>query len=317
MNDCLALSVVAPCYNEQAVLPTFVERVTQVCEALNLPYEIVLVNDGSADDTWAIMNQLAQSCPALTLVNLSRNHGHQLALSAGLSIARGQRVLTIDADLQDPPELLGQMMQTMDDGADLVYAQRRQRPGDSMPKRIACNVFYRLLHKLTDVNVPLDTGDFRLLNRRIVDLLNQMPERRRFLRGMAAWIGFKQVPVHYDRDARAAGETKYPLFKLVRLAIDGVTSLSVKPLAIAGYLGVAGVGLAFVTLAYVVLSLILRPDQTPTGWASLTAIVTLFSSVQLIVLGVLGDYLGQIHEQIKGRPMFIIDQVIRRDESST
>ncbi len=278
---------------------------------MDQPYEIVLVNDGSTDRTWEVMYGLAQSRPGLILVNLSRNHGHQLALSAGLSVSRGQRVLTIDADLQDPPELLPELMQAMDDGADVAYARRRERPGDGRAKRIACNVFYRLLRMLTDVDVPLDAGDFRLMNRRVVDLLNRMPERRRFLRGMSAWVGFKQAPVYYDRDARAAGETKYPFFKLMRLALDGVTSLSVKPLAMASYLGVIGVGLGFLLILYIVLSLIIRPGQTPTGWASLMAVLVIFSSLQLIVLGIMGDYLGQIYEQTRGRPVFVIDEVVR------
>ncbi len=314
MRESIALSVVVPCYNEEQVLPDLVRRLAEVCSGVGEVYEIVLVNDGSSDQTWQVMNGLAQAQSNLVLVNLSRNHGHQLALSAGLCVAIGERVLTIDADLQDPPELLPEMMAVMDRGADVVYAQRRRRPGDGMLKRIASTMFYRGLRIMTDIDVPQDTGDFRLMNRRVVDVLNAMPERRRFLRGMTSWIGFRQEPVFYDRDARAAGKSKYPFFKLLRLALDGVTSLSFKPLALAMYLGLGGVAIGLVLFGYVVVSLIIRSGETPTGWASLMAALIMFASLQLIVLGIIGEYLSQIHEQTKGRPIFVIDQVVRGRE---
>ena len=209
------LTFLLPCYNEGTVLAETYRRVKLVGDALGKRYEIVLVNDGSSDDTLAQMLQLAQRDPALVIVNLSRNHGHQLALSAGLHYCAGDRVLILDADLQDPPELLPQMLALMEQGADVVYAQRRSRPGDAWMKRLACAVFYRVLSRLSEIPIPLDSGDFRLISRRVLEVLLQMPERHRFLRGMVSWVGFRQVPFPYDRDKRFAGTTKYPLGRLL------------------------------------------------------------------------------------------------------
>jgi dolichol-phosphate mannosyltransferase len=205
------LSVVLPCFNEEPVLMATYERVKRVCIATGLRHEILFVNDGSRDGTWPLMRSLAAQDCCVVAVNLSRNHGHQLALSAGLATCRGTHILIMDADLQDPPELLPDMLRVMEGGADVVYAQRRTRPGDSIPKRILCATYYRLLGLIADRPIPLDTGDFRLISRRVCDLLVSMPESQRYIRGMVSWVGFRQEPVLYDRDARAAGETKYPL----------------------------------------------------------------------------------------------------------
>src|SRR3974390_1041983 len=224
------LSVVAPCYNEERALPCFLERMIAACqEWANGAYEIVLVNDGSRDDTWACMRALAHTNPGVVAVNLSRNHGHQLAVSAGLSLARGERVLVIDADLQDPPEVLGAMMTRMDEGADVVYGRRRARVGESTFKRATAHAFYRLLGKISEVAIPLDTGDFRLMSRDIVNRLIAMPEQDRFLRGMVAWLGGHQAEVEYDRDPRVAGETGYSLGKMIALAVAGGTGFSTLP----------------------------------------------------------------------------------------
>ena len=256
------------------------------------------------------MELLAHSDDAVVAVDLSRNHGHQLALSAGLQFCTGERVLIMDADLQDPPELLPQMLALMDGGADVVYAQRRSRPGDEPMKRLACAIFYRLLGRLSDTPIPLDTGDFRLISRRVLELILQMPERHRFIRGMVSWVGFRQVPFLYDRDARFAGETKYPFTRLLKLALDGIAASSTRPLALASYAGLLFAGASLVLIVYALYSW-LFVGKTPQGWASLMIAVTLLGSVQLFVLGILGQYLGRMHEQLRGRPLFIVKNVVR------
>ena len=304
------LTFLLPCYNEGAVLPETYRRIKAVAVSLQKSHEIVLVNDGSSDDTLAQMLQFAQRDPALVIVNLSRNHGHQVALSAGLNYCAGERVLIMDADLQDPPELLPQMLALMDQGADVVYAQRRSRPGDEVLKRIACAVFYRVLNRLSEMPIQLDSGDFRLISRRVLELLLQMPERHRFLRGMVSWVGFRQVPVLYDRDKRFAGVTKYPFSRLVRLALDGVVASSVRPLALASYAGMLFAAAGFALIVYALYSW-WRVGQTPQGWTSLMIVVTVLGSVQLFVLGIIGQYLGRMHEQMRGRPLFVVDNVYR------
>ncbi len=308
----VTLSVVLPVYNEQAVLEQTYRRVKDVCEAAGLPggYEIILVNDGSTDGTWPLMQRLAGEDAATVLVNLSRNHGHQLALAAGLHVAAGERILMLDADLQDPPELLPEMMKVMDNGADVVYAQRRRRDGDPAAKRLAAAVFYRLLRRLSDTPIPLDAGDFRLISRRVLEVLLQMPERARFIRGMVTWAGFTQVPLAYDRDRRMGGRTKYSLRKLVKLALDGIACSSLRPLAFAS---VAGGLAAFFGLALLAYSLYswMFVGQTPQGWTSLIITVTLLSSIQLFVLGIIGEYLGRLYDESRGRPLFVVERVMR------
>ncbi len=224
------LSVVSPCFNEELVLPDFYKRMKAACESLGESYEIVLINDGSRDRTADMMDALAEQDPCVVAVHLSRNHGHQLALSAGLTVSRGDNVLVIDADLQDPPELLSEMVARREAGADVVYGKRRERAGETWFKRATAHWFYRFLDSLTDTPIPRDTGDFRLMSRRSVEWLLSMPERHRFIRGMVSWIGFKQEPIVYDRDPRFAGESKYPLRRMLRLAMDAITEESVPPL---------------------------------------------------------------------------------------
>jgi glycosyltransferase involved in cell wall biosynthesis len=304
------LSVVLPCYNESEVIGETYRRLTAVCGQIGRPYELILVNDGSSDETWPKMLRLTESDPLVVAINLSRNHGHQTALSAGLHFTCGERILIMDADLQDPPELLPAMLQQMDAGADVVYAQRRSRPGDAPVKRLFCAVYYRLLRWLASTHIPLDTGDFRLISRRVRDVIVAMPERQRFIRGMVSWVGFRQEPILYDRDARFAGESKYPLHKLMALAIDGILSSSCKPLKLALPLGV---GAVLSSLAFGVYALVSHffISKTPQGWSSLLCAIAFFGGLQLIVLGVLGEYIGRIHEQIRGRPLFLVDAVVR------
>ncbi len=304
------VSFLLPCYNEAAALPETYRRVKAVGDSLGKAYEIVFVNDGSTDDTLLQVVQFSRDDPAVVVLDLSRNHGHQLAISAGLHYCTADRILIMDADLQDPPELLPRMLALMDEGADVVYAQRRSRPGDGVLKRMACSVFYRFLRALSDIPIPVDAGDFRLISRRVLELILQMPERHRFIRGMVSWVGFRQTPFLYDRDSRVAGKTKYPFWHLLRLALDGIVAFSTRPLALASYAGLLFAAGSLVLLGYILYSW-LFVGKTPQGWASLMIVVTVMGSIQLFVLGIMGQYLGRMHEQVRGRPMFIVRNAFR------
>jgi glycosyltransferase involved in cell wall biosynthesis len=303
-----ALSVVAPCFNEEGVLPAFLSRVAAVLDRIGGASEIVVVDDGSRDGTWQVMTEAAARDVRIVAVRLMRNHGHQLALTAGLSICRGERVLIIDADLQDPPELLPDMMALMDQGADVVYGQRRARAGESLFKRVTAAAFYRLIGRMTDVEIPLDAGDFRLVTRRVLDVLLSMPERHRFIRGMVAWIGGRQVPIAYDRQPRAAGESKYPLGKMIRFAADAITAFSVVPLMASMTIGwiMAAIGFAFVVYSFVGWLL----GMNLPGWTSLMAAMGLLGGMQFLMLGIIGAYLGRLYDQSKGRPLFTIRDIV-------
>jgi dolichol-phosphate mannosyltransferase len=316
VRDQTSLSIVAPCYNEQDGLEEFLRRADAVCKGTGLGYEIVVVNDGSNDQTWARMREAGRRYSHLVCVNLSRNHGHQLALTAGLSVCRGERVLIVDADLQDPPELLVPMLEAMErEGAEIVYGQRRQREGETKFKLWTAAAFYRLIGRLTETPIPPDTGDFRLMSRRALDVLLRMPERHRFIRGMVSWIGFKQVAYTYDRDKRFAGETSYPVRKMVRFALDAVTSFSIKPLTWASKLGFIFAVLAGLLIVYSLAGWL--SGKAAPGWTSLMAVVSLLGGVQLFFLGMLGEYVGRLYDQSKGRPLFIIESVIVGDGGST
>jgi polyisoprenyl-phosphate glycosyltransferase len=303
------LSVVVPCYDEELVIPELHRRVTTVCRGLvGDSYELVLVNDGSRDETWAVLQMLAHRDGRVVAVDLSRNHGHQLALSAGLSLARGERILVIDADLQDPPELMPHMMQLMDDGADVVYGQRVGRDGETWFKKVSARAFYRLLLRMTDVRIPRDTGDFRLMSRQVVDALLAMPEQQRFIRGMVAWIGFRQVPLQYHRDKRFAGETKYPLGKMLTFALDAITGFSTVPLRASIYFASFFVVLAALLVIYTLVGWLYL--GVVAGWTSMFLGMLIFSSVQLFSLGIIGEYLGRVYMQTKQRPLFIIREIV-------
>jgi len=305
------LSVVAPCYNEQASVRELYRRVAGACEAeVKDEYEIVLVDDGSSDQTRSLIRELSENDPHVVGVFLSRNHGHQLALSAGLHVCRGRRILIIDADLQDPPELLGDMMRLMDrERADVVYGRRSQRHGESAFKKLSAAIFYRLLNSLVDVNVPVDTGDFRLMSRRTLDELKRMPEQHRFIRGMVSWIGFRQVPLDYQRHERFGGETKYPFKKMLRFAIDAISGFSIVPLRFATYLGFICAIMGMFFFSYTVYSYV--SGIAIQGWTTLMTVVLILGSGQLFVLGVIGEYLGRLYMQSKSRPLFIIEEVVR------
>lgn len=303
-----ALSVVTPCYNEELVLPEFLARVGKVLENVGSTAEIVAVDDGSLDGTWKVLSEAAARDKRIVAVRLMRNHGHQLALTAGLTVCRGARILIVDADLQDPPELLPDMMKLMDEGADVVYGQRRHREGETMFKLATASLFYRLIGKLTDVAIPSDTGDFRLITRRVLDLLLAMPERHRFIRGMVAWIGGKQVPLLYDRKARAAGETKYPLTKMIRFAADAITGFSVVPLMASMAIGWIMAGLSFCLIVYTAFGYLL--GRNVPGWTSLMGALGLVGGMQFLMLGIIGAYLGRLYDQSKNRPLFMIRDIV-------
>lgn len=304
-----ALSIVIPCFNEEACLPELHRRVSAAAlNAVGEDYEIVLVNDGSHDGTWPIMQGLSVEDPRLIAINLSRNHGHQLALTAGLDLCRGQQVLVIDADLQDPPELLRPMLETMRESqADVVYGVRRSRQGETTFKRATAHGFYRLLSRATEVDIPLDAGDFRLISRRALNVLLAMPEQARFIRGMVAWIGFRQVPFPYDREVRFAGETKYPLRKMLRFAFDALTGFSSAPLKLASHAGLAlSVGSVAIIL-YILIGWL--TGRTIQGWTSLMLIIVVLGAVQMFVLALMGEYIGRLYNQAKRRPLYIVEDV--------
>ena len=304
-----ALSIVVPCYNEQECLAALHERLAKAAQsAVGEDYELVLVNDGSTDRTWPMMKDMAAEDPRLVAINLSRNHGHQLALTAGLDLCRGEAVLIIDADLQDPPELLGDMMALMErEQADVVYGVRTARAGETRFKRATAAAFYRMLARATDVDIPLDAGDFRLMSRRALNVLLAMPEQARFIRGMVAWIGFRQVPFQYRRDERFAGETKYPVRKMLRFAIDALTGFSSAPLKLASHAGLWLAAGSVVIVAYILIAW--AAGQSIPGWTSLMLVVVVLGAVQMFVLGMMGEYIGRLYSQAKQRPLYIIQEI--------
>lgn len=305
------LSVVVPCYNEEESVRELYKRVSAACKAapkINT-YEIILVNDGSKDSTMQHLRALADEDPHVVAVNLSRNHGHQLALSAGLGEAKGDYIFVLDADLQDPPELLTPMLERARKGADVVYGQRKERKGETWFKLFTAKVFYRTLSFLSDIHIPENVGDFRLMSRRVLDQLLAMPEQQRFIRGMIAWIGFKQEPFLYERDARFAGVTKYPFLKLVQFAIDAITSFSIRPLRIAIPFALLGAGLAGVLGLGAIISYF--TGGTITGWASLACLITFFAALQLLCIALIGEYIGRTYIEVKRRPLYIVSEVVR------
>lgn len=305
----MMLSIVVPCFNEEACLHTLHQRLSAAARGtFGADYEILLVNDGSRDRSWPIMRELAVTDPNVVAVNLSRNHGHQLALTAGLDLCRGDAILIIDADLQDPPELLGDMVETMRrEKADVVYGVRKSRAGETPFKRATAHGFYRLLARATEVDIPLDAGDFRLMSRRALDVLLAMPEQARFIRGMVSWIGFRQVPILYDRDERFAGETKYPLRKMMRFAFDALTGFSSAPLKLASHAGLAlSVGSVLIVL-YILYAWI--SGHSIQGWTSLMLVVVVLGAVQMFVLALMGEYIGRLYNEAKRRPLYIVQEI--------
>jgi polyisoprenyl-phosphate glycosyltransferase len=306
--DCPVISVVAPVYNEEATVPHFYEEVARVPDDLGEPWELVLVNDGSRDASLAAMRAVHQQDRRVRVVNFSRNFGHQIAISAGLDYARGQAVVIIDSDLQDPPSVIPELVARWREGAEVVYAQRRARAGETPFKLWTSKLFYRLIGRITSVDIPQDTGDFRLLDRRVVDSLVAMREHHRFMRGLSAWVGFRQEAVGYDRAERYAGETKYPLRKMIRFSVDAITSFSTVPLQLATTLGffLAGVSLVGILVAIAVRLM----THAIVGQTSTLILVLFLGGIQLIFLGIIGEYLGRIYDEVRARPLYIVRDVL-------
>jgi len=301
----ITYSIVAPIYNESETLPELYRRVCQVMDGLGQPWELILVDDGSTDGSTDLICRYARQDPRLRALIFARNFGHQIAVTAGLDYSRGQAVVIIDADLQDPPEIIPELIAKWREGYEVVYAVRAAREGENWFKLWTASLFYRLIYRITDVRIPLDTGDFRLLDRKVVDVLKQMRERHRFLRGMSAWVGFRQVGVPYRRAARFAGKTKYPFKKMLKFAIDAVTSFSYFPLQLATYLGFASAGISILAIP-VVIALRLAGSRAFFGQATTLIAVLFLGGVQLISLGILGEYIGRLYDEAKGRPLYIL-----------
>jgi dolichol-phosphate mannosyltransferase len=304
----MLLSVIVPCYNEEDVLRATHERLTSVLAGMSsLDYELIFVNDGSQDDTQLILTQLQRLDPHVRVLLLSRNFGHPIAITAGLEEAAGDAVVILDADLQDPPEVIPQMIELWQDGNDVVYGLRIDRKGESTFKLWTAKIFYRLINRLSETKMPLDAGDFRLLDRRVVEVIKNMPERARFLRGMVSWAGFRQVSVPYERAARHAGNSKYPLTKMIRFAMDGIISFSLVPLKLVIWTGFLAIWIAIAGIVVAVADRLMHVNLAR-GWASLFVAVLFMGGVQLVSLGIIGEYLGRIYTEVKRRPLYVVQE---------
>ena len=298
-------SIIAPNYNEARSIPEFYRRIRSVMDSLGEPWELVWVDDGSTDGSTELLRELAADDPRVRPVIFARNFGHEIAVTAGLDYSRGQAVIMMDSDLQDPPELLPELIAKWREGYEIAYAVRTGREGETWFKLFTASLFYRIIARITDVNIPMDVGNFRLMDRKVVDVLKGMRERHRFIRGMSVWVGFRQVGVPYQRAARFAGETKYPLKKMLRLALNAITSFSYFPLQVATYLGFFSAGLAIIAIP-IVIAMRLYGSQAFFGQATTLIAVLFLGGVQLISLGILGEYIGRLYDEAKGRPLYIV-----------
>ena len=306
-----AVSIVVPCHNEEENLSQLYSRLTETCQAVCRDWEIILVDDGSSDSTWSLIVALASSDHHVVGVNLSRNYGHQIAVTSGLDRAMGDRVMIIDADLQDPPELLARMMRIMDEeAADVVYGKRVSRDDETLTKRLTAAVFYRVLRQMSGLAFPVDTGDFRLISRRVVETLREMPEQQRYLRGMVGWIGFKQVPLEYERAPRHAGRTSYNYARMIRFAVDAFTSFTIAPLRLASACGLLCAILSVPLIGYTIVHWI--KGDVVAGWTSLMSAILFFGSLQMMMLGIMGEYIGRLMIEAKRRPLYIVQNEINR-----
>lgn len=311
----IILSIVVPAYDEEEVLPEFHKRISNALAALKISYEVIYVNDGSRDRTMDVLRSLYAADNRVVVVSLSRNFGKENALTAGLEHVRGEAAVVIDADLQDPPELIGALIEEWRAGFDVVYARRTRRDGETPLKRLTAHLFYRVMRKVSRVNIPEDAGDFRLLSRRAVDALHGLREQHRFMKGMFAWIGFPQKAVDYTRDPRFAGETKWNYWSLWNFALEGITSFTIAPLKIATYFGFAIAALAFGYAAFIIYKTIMFGDPVQ-GYPSMMVVVLLLGGVQLVFIGVLGEYLGRTFDEVKRRPLYLIGELLRDAETS-
>ena len=306
------VSVVVPAFNEELVIEATYRRLTATLDGLQLRYELIFVNDGSRDETLTLLTQLATLDATVKVIDFSRNFGHQIAVTAGIDHAQGDVVILIDADLQDPPELITTFLEKWREGYDVVYAIREVRDGESWFKKLTARFFYRVLHNMSDIDIPLDTGDFRLMSRAVANQLKDIRERHRFIRGLVSWVGYRQIGIPYERKNRVAGESKYPLRKMLKFSIDGITSFSFRPLQLATKFGffVASMGFLGVLL---ILYQRLFTQSTVQGWSSLMVVSLFLGGVQLIMLGILGEYLGRIYDEVRGRPLYVIRNKLNLD----
>lgn len=305
------VSIVVPMYYEEKVVQECYNRLTSNLKNLKeYEYEIIAVNDGSTDKTLEILEEIAQKDKNLKIISFSRNFGHQAAVTAGLKEVTGDAIVIIDADLQDPPELIPEMLKLWEAGNEVIYGKRKTRNGESPFKLFTAKMFYKTLNVLSDVEIPKDTGDFRLVDRKVVDTINILPEHNKFLRGLFSWVGYKQVAYEYERKERFAGETKYPLKKMIKLASDGIVSFSTKPLKIVGALGLISILISFVTLVYAILSYFFKFGELSSGWTSMMVAITFFAGIQLLSIWIMSEYIGRIYDETKQRPQYIVDRKI-------
>ena len=309
------ISVVIPMYYEEAVAEECYNRISVVLKNIeNYDYEIIFVNDGSKDKTLEILENISKKDSNVKIISFSRNFGHQAAVTAGIKYVTGDAVVIIDADLQDPPELIPEMLKLWEQGNDVIYGKRKTRAGESKFKLLTAKMFYKTLNALSDVEIPKDTGDFRLVDKKVIDVVNSMPEHNKFLRGLFSWVGFKQTAYEYERKERFAGKTKYPLKKMLKLAADGIISFSTKPLKLVGGLGIIAIILSLLILIYSLISYIFQLNNLTAGWTSIMVAITLFSGVQLLSIWVMSEYIARIYDETKNRPQYIVDKKINIDD---
>lgn len=305
------ISVVIPMYYEEKVVTECYNRLKNVLEKLNnYDYELIFVNDGSQDNTLNLLEEIATQNKKVKVISFSRNFGHQAAVTAGLKFITGDAIVIIDADLQDPPERIPEMLKLWENGYEVIYGKRKSRKGESAFKLLTAKMFYTTLNALSNVEIPKDTGDFRLVDRKVVDVVNQLPEHNKFLRGLFSWVGYKQTPFEYERQERFAGKTKYPLKKMLKLASDGIISFSTKPLKIVGYIGILSILLSIAILIYSLISFAFKLNDLTAGWTSIMVTVTFFAGIQLISVWIMSEYVGRIYDETKKRPEYIIDKKI-------
>ena len=309
------ISVVIPMYYEEEVVEECYKRMTNILSHIeNYEYEIICVNDGSKDKTLTILKEIAEKDQKLKVISFSRNFGHQCAVTAGLKYVTGDVIVIIDADLQDPPELISDMLKLWEEGNEVIYGKRKTREGESKFKLLTAKMFYHKLNALSDVEIPKDTGDFRLVDRKVVEVINSLPEHNKFLRGLFSWVGFEQKAFEYERKERFAGKTKYPLKKMLKLASDGIIGFSTKPLKIVGGLGMLTISISVIILIYSLLSFIFKWNNLTTGWTSIMVAVTFFSGIILVSLWMIGEYIAKIYDECKDRPQYIIKEKINIGE---
>lgn len=308
------ISIIIPCYNEEEVIEISYERITKVMKnILNYSYELIFINDGSKDNTYKILTNIAQNDNNVKIIDFSRNFGHQAAVMAGLRNCTGDAAIIIDADMQDPPEVIPDMLKLWEDGNEIVYGKRKTREGETVFKTFTAKAFYRVLKKLSDIDIPVDTGDFRLIDRKVINSLCNLREHNKYIRGLVVWIGFKQYAYEYDRQERVAGKTKYPFKKMIKLALDGIISFSTKPLKIIGGMGIIALFLAFSIAIYAILSYVFSWNYLMPGWTSLMLTITTLSGIQFISIWIMSEYVARIYDEVRNRPEYIIKEKINME----